>query len=285
MKVQQVSFNKDNRSEQKQVSGRIAFSSSFDKFETSNKKDVKKYILVGGGLTVAIIALLKRKQIGDFFSKLFKNSEKVAESLEVTTTAPKSKSPIGIDPPIVQSKPRYELPKPEFKFDETNPVEFADERNAYIDKLVNYASKDEDIATEALELFSKYGSREKLQELVGSITVKEPETDKLANAYLKTYHKIAKFREANDHLRERPDSTCLRFLFDNFRHVMSQDTKKLMIEEFKRTGCSYADTVCLSNFTERDSLIKHSSEKDFEEIKILAQDAIDTIKQRGYTWK
>lgn len=267
MQVKQISFkNNSTLPEQRINSGQSAVITTSDKFESSNKKDTTgKYILVGLGIVAAIVAIVKHKQIGEFFSRLFKKGEKVS-----------------VEPPIVPPKPKFELPKPEFKFNETNPIEHAKERDAYIKSILNQGACNEEKTLAVIEAVKNYGSREHLENLVSSVSAVEPPTDKLANAYLKTYQKHAILSGLEPVDARTTDTLNLRFLFDNFKDVLSKDSILIMTDSFKKTGNTASDMLTLEWFTEHDLIMKKFSNRDFEEIKTSALDAIDTIKQRGY---
>ncbi len=277
MNVQQISFNNNlNQPEQKINSGLVAFASTPDKFESSNKKDnTGKYILAGLGVVAVIIAIVKHKQIGEFLNKLFKRGEKAGNEVK------SSKSPIKDTPPVVLPKPKFELPKPEFKYDKTNPVEFAKEKENYINSIVGYASRDEQTAIGVINQFDKYGSRENLMNLATTLSLSKNKTDKIVQGYLKLYQKYARLNIEDP---SECDASLLRFVLKEFQKVISKESIKLMIIEFKRTGKDSFDLGDLSGFTKSSShyFMRKFSPEDIDEIDKLAQDAETVVRKRVY---
>ena len=84
MKVQQIYLkNNFNKPEQKVGFGQTFTAVFSDKVESSNKKDnTKKYFFAGIAVLAAIVAIVKHKQIGEFFTKLFKTGEKAGADIE-----------------------------------------------------------------------------------------------------------------------------------------------------------------------------------------------------------
>ena len=282
MQVQQISFkNNINQPTQKIGSGSIAFSASADKFESSNKKDnTRKFILAGLGVIAAIVAIIKRKQIGEFFSKLFKGGEKTGENLE----PPKQKPPLKEEPPVIPPKPKFELPKPEFKYTEVNPIEFAKEKDVYIAGIIPHSYKNEDIALQIMEQFDKYGSSNHLMNLATSLSISENKTDKMVQDFLKLYKKFGLLEQPPE-FDEDCDATLLRFILQEFETVISKDTVKKILTEFKRTGKEPGDLTDVRSFLsskEQNPFLRKFSDEELNEIRQYAQDAEEIVRKRVY---
>ena len=268
MNVQQISFNNNiNRPEQKSNSGSVAFSSEPDKFESSNKKDnTAKYIFAGLGVVAAIVAIVKRKQIGEFFGKLFKRGEKTEGDTK---------------PPVAQPKPKFKLPKPEFKYDEKNPIEFAKEKGAYIDSIVGYASRDKQTALGVMNQFDKYGSREQLFDLLSEISILKPEnkTDQIANKYLHLYDKYTKNKS-------EVLTSPLSAIIEEYGNVLSKDSIMLIINGFERAGDHPGDLLDVRGFIKGDqhyhTFLSKFNPEDLAEIDKQAQDAEEVVRKRVY---
>jgi len=106
-------------------------------------------------------------------------------------------------------------------------------------------------------------------------------SDGVLNAYLKTYVERAKPSVLDVVEVQVADSKTLHSLFENYKNIMSKDSALLMIEGFKRTGCTYSDILVTARFKE-ELYTKRFGPEDAKQLAIAAQDAIDTIKQRGY---
>lgn len=92
MKVQSIAFKSDNLLDQ--AKSKISPNSiatnqiTSDKVEASKNKqknNTKKQVVIGLGAVVVIIALIKHKYIGEFFTKLFRKKEKTTSIIEEPT--------------------------------------------------------------------------------------------------------------------------------------------------------------------------------------------------------
>jgi hypothetical protein len=278
MNVQQISFmNNLKRPEQKPNSASIAFSSAPDKFDSSNKKDnTGKYISASLGAVLAIIAIIKHKQIGEFLNKLFKNGKKAGSEVE------SSKPPFKDEPPVVQPKTKFELPKPEFKFDKTNPVEFAKEQDAYMRTIIPYADTDEKTALEVMEQFNEHGSNKLLENLTTSVLCTKNKTEKIANKFLRLFDKCTKDESNLENISTAP----LSAIIEDYGDVLSKDSIKLIIQGFKKAGSHPGDLLDTWGFMKGDQhyhpFLSKFNQSDIDEIDKLAQDAEEIVRKRVY---
>jgi hypothetical protein len=195
---------------------------------------------------------------------------------------PKQKPPIKEEPPAVPPKPKFELPKPEFKFNETNPVEFAKEKDAYMRKIIPYADTDEKTALEVMAHFDKYGSNELLMNLLTSVRCIANKTENIANRYLQLYDNFTKGEPDIEKILTSP----LSAIIEDYGNVLSKDSIKLIIKGFKKAGNHPGDLMDVSGFMKGDKyshpFLSKFNSADLDEIDKLAQDAEEVVRKRVY---
>ncbi len=285
MKVQQVSFKNNSITPEQRTSSEqsTVITTSSDKFEASSKKDnTGKYILAGLGVVTLIVAIVKHKQIGEFLNKLFKGKKTVGD-VDHPKQTPQSKPTIKDGPSIVPTKPKLELPKPKFKYDETNPVEFAKEKAKYIDSIIGSACLDEQKALAIMGQFDKYGSKDQLLDLLAGISNLKPEhkTEKVGNKFVRLYDKFTKGEPVEEVL-----TSPLSAIIEEYGQVLSKDSILLILKGFKKAGEHPGDLLDVRGFIKGDrhyhSFLSKFSQEDINKIDKFAQDAEEIVRKRAY---
>lgn len=183
--------------------------------------------------------------------------------------------------PTIKAEPPIP-PKPEFKYTEANPIEFAKEKEMYIESIISHANKGEEVALEVMNQFDKYGSREKLIDLSTTLALTENKTDGMVQGFLKIYKKFARLNLDDP---SEFDASLLRFTLQEFQNVISKDSIRLMIKEFERTGKDAGDLTDLRGFTHSNThyfMKQRFNFNDLDEIDKLAQEAESVVSQRVY---
>ena len=173
-------------------------SDSFQK----EKDDKKKKIIIATTLiatAVAVtIAIVKRKQIGEFFSKLKKKPP------ETPTGGTKKPLTTGV-PPV---KTNVDFPMPEFGATPT-----AAQKSAYINSIMDYTNHtDKALAEKSLDAIRKYGTWEDLDK-IGFVRMSDDEN--LIRSFTKTVAKIGRAGQDDFHILEPIFAT---------KHNLSNDT-------------------------------------------------------------
>ena len=232
-----------------------------DKFEKSeNKKiDKKKIIKIGAiltGVLLAITAFLKRKQIMNFISNLYKKKEQLPQK------RPEIKPPeVKIETNKVESiiNDLNDFPAPKFT---SNPT--LAQRNEYVNELIRFMnstsdtklqlkalseiekygisdidnistmmlSEDESIIRETLKIYQKYGTDKDVFDIIGpirreTIEIKEDET---FIEVLKTIQKLAHLENDDPKDREiilKPVRRLLNHKSESVRKIAQETLEKL----------------------------------------------------------
>ena len=157
-----------------------------DKENPDNKIGKKKIVKIGAiiaGVALAMVAFLKRKQIGEFLSNLFHKKSPEPPVPPTDNISSKAKTPPApfskpnVNPNVDTAKPtdktnkrwqenikkiEKEIPKPKFG---DNPTIL--EKQQYTSKVVEYinSTEDQDLIMQALDKIQQYGTPEDLEKI------------------------------------------------------------------------------------------------------------------------
>ena len=208
-----------------------------------SSKKVVAYTGAALGVLGAVIILLNRKKIGQFFSNLFKKTPKP-----------------NIEP--VAEKPIKPQNSSAFRDIQITEADFKDKSTIVkkVQAITNEASKTEDSMLEGLDWFEQNGQLVKdfnfspyenlhmsfMDEVTSAVEVFaefKPVTDKILNKYADVYSKFAipHNRQSNiiQTVKGNGDPANLAKLFYNYSGQMSKDTAFKFLDEIERTSVSY----------------------------------------------